>query len=97
MGFLRCGRKKGKVSAGPLAFLLPSFLFFAELTAALQEMLGGSGGACSSVLPSSFVGIFNKLKAQWSDGMIAWGPLPQIPESVKQRQREIAERLLVKD
>ena len=27
----------------------------------------------------------------------AWGPLPQIPETVKQRQREIAERLLIKD
>lgn len=30
------------------------------------------------------------IKAPWAPDMIAWGPLPQIPESVKQRQREIA-------
>lgn len=38
------------------------------------------------------------VNSQWSDAWgIAWGPLPQIPETVKQRQREIAERLLIKD
>lgn len=34
------------------------------------------------------------IKAQWSDGMIAWGPLPQIPETVKQRQRDMLARLI---
>ena len=37
------------------------------------------------------------IKAPWAPDMIAWGPLPQIPETVKQRQREIAERLIIKD
>ena len=34
------------------------------------------------------------IKAPWSDGMIAWGPLPQIPETVKQRQRDTLARLI---
>ena len=37
------------------------------------------------------------IKAPWAPDMIAWSPLPRLPESVKQRQREIAERLLIKD
>lgn len=34
------------------------------------------------------------IKAHWSDDMIAWGPLPQIPETVKQRQRDALARLI---
>lgn len=37
------------------------------------------------------------IKAPWSPDMIAWSPLPRLPESVKRRQVEMAERLLVKD
>lgn len=37
------------------------------------------------------------IKAPWSPDMIAWSPLPRLPESVKRRQAEIAERLLIKD
>ena len=36
-------------------------------------------------------------KSPWTPDMIAWSPLPRLPESVKRRQREIAERLLIKD
>lgn len=37
------------------------------------------------------------IKSPWFTGCIAWGYLPKLPESVKARQREIAERLLIKD
>ena len=36
------------------------------------------------------------IKAPWSSDMIAWGYLPRIPESVKQRQRELLESTRVK-
>ena len=28
------------------------------------------------------------VRSQWTGDMIAWAPLPRLPESVKQRQRE---------
>lgn len=37
------------------------------------------------------------VKAPWASDCIAWGYLPRIPESVKQRQRELLESTRIKD
>lgn len=36
------------------------------------------------------------IKAPWASDCIAWGYLPRIPESVKQRQRELLESTRIK-
>lgn len=38
------------------------------------------------------------VRSQWSDAWgIAWGPIPKIPETVKQRQREKLARLIAEN